>query len=196
MTVPIFTMILSLLIPLNVCAHRVNIFAWVDGNQIHTESTFSGGKKAKHAQVYVYDPQGKELLKGTTDGNGQFSFPIPQKTELTIVLQAGMGHRAQWVLPLEELENIPLPKNILEKTTKPSSKPKKMESIDTQLETAIDKKMAPIVQKLNALLAEKSKPSFSDIMGGIGYILGLMGLSAYIHYRQKLRQISESDNKV
>lgn len=25
-------------------AHRVTVFAWVEGNRIHTESKFSGGK--------------------------------------------------------------------------------------------------------------------------------------------------------
>ena len=32
-------------------AHRVNVFAWVDGDTIHVESKFSGGKKVKTGKV-------------------------------------------------------------------------------------------------------------------------------------------------
>jgi len=28
-------------------------------------------------------------------------------------------------------------------------------------------------------------PTVSEILGGIGYILGLMGVGAYFHYRRK-----------
>ena len=48
-------------------AHKVNIFAWVDGDRIYTESKFSGGRRAKNATVEVYDNQGNRLLEGKTD---------------------------------------------------------------------------------------------------------------------------------
>ena len=37
-------------------AHRVNVFAWVDGDTIHVESKFSGGKKVKTGKVVVRVP--------------------------------------------------------------------------------------------------------------------------------------------
>ena len=33
-------------------------------------------------------------------------------------------------------------------------------------------------------------PTFRDVLGGIGYIFGLMGLAAYIHFRRKAGEIS------
>ena len=61
-------------------AHRVNLFAWVEGDTVYVESKFSGGKKVKAGKIIVSDPQGTELLKGTTNENGEFSFKVPKKT--------------------------------------------------------------------------------------------------------------------
>jgi hypothetical protein len=85
-------------------AHRVNVFAWVEGDTIYVESKFSGGKKVKTGKIIVTDSQGTELVKGTTNDQGEFSFKIPKKTDLKIVLLAGAGHRAQWTIPATEIE--------------------------------------------------------------------------------------------
>jgi hypothetical protein len=85
-------------------AHRVNLFAWVEGDTVYVESKFSGGKKVKAGKIIVTDPQGTELLKGTTNENGEFSFKVPKKTDLKIVLLAGAAHRAEWTIPLAEIE--------------------------------------------------------------------------------------------
>jgi hypothetical protein len=85
-------------------AHRINLFAWVEGDTVYVESKFSGGKTVKAGKIIVSDPQGTELIKGTTNEKGEFSFRIPKKTELKIVLLAGEGHRAEWTIPLAEIE--------------------------------------------------------------------------------------------
>jgi nickel transport protein len=37
------------------------------------------------------------------------------------------------------------------------------------------------------MLAERqdSGPTLRDVLGGLGYVLGLMGLAAYIHFRRR-----------
>jgi len=85
-------------------AHRVNLFAWVEGDTVHVESKFSGGKKVKAGKIIVTDPQGNELVKGTTNEKGEFAFKIPKKTDLKIVLLAGTGHRAEWIIPVGEID--------------------------------------------------------------------------------------------
>ena len=84
-------------------AHKVTIFAWVEGNTIYTQSKFSRGKKARGALVTVFDMEGNRLLEGTTDEKGEFSFKIPKKTGLKVVLKASMGHLAEWKIPVEEI---------------------------------------------------------------------------------------------
>ncbi len=87
-------------------AHRAIIFAWVEGEKIFTESKFSGGRPVKQGDIIVYDLEGNQLLKGKTDDQGEFSFVIPKKTAMKIVLQAGMGHRGEWVIPLKEIQDV------------------------------------------------------------------------------------------
>jgi len=44
-------------------AHKVTIFAWVEGDTVYTQSKFSGGKRAKNSTVVVYDKEGNQLLE-------------------------------------------------------------------------------------------------------------------------------------
>ena len=54
-------------------------------------------------EIVVYDLAGKQLLSGKTNADGEFSFKIPGKTGLKIVIQAGMGHQGEWTIPAEEI---------------------------------------------------------------------------------------------
>jgi nickel transport protein len=85
-------------------AHRVNLFAWVEGDTVYVESKFSSGKHVNGGKITVTDPKGTVLINATTDENGKFSFKVPQKTELKIVLEAGTGHRAEWTIADHEIE--------------------------------------------------------------------------------------------
>jgi len=85
-------------------AHRVVVFAWVEGDTVYVESKFSGGKRVKAGELIVTDPQGNELLSGRTNENGEFSFKVPKKSELKIILLAGTGHRGEWTIAAGEIE--------------------------------------------------------------------------------------------
>jgi len=189
-------------------AHKVMIFAWTDGDTVFTESKFSGGKKVKGGKILVYDTKGKKFLEGKTDDKGEFSFTVPEKTTLKIVLQAGMGHRAEWTVPADEIEDLAdkkpgkptlksqeeerLPKEVSmksaekmqEKVTRPELSPGlNSNEIEQAVEKALDKKLKPVIKMLRE--STNRGPTISEILGGIGYILGLMGVGAYFHYRRK-----------
>ena len=85
-------------------AHGININAWVEGDRIMTESYFSRENKVIEGQIKVYGPSQKQLLEGRTDEKGLFSFKIPQETDLRIVLESAMGHRAETVLKADEIK--------------------------------------------------------------------------------------------
>lgn len=136
----------------SVDAHRVIVFAWVEGDTVYVESKFNGGKKVQAGKIVVTDPQGTELVNGKTNEKGEFSFTVPKKTDLKIVLLAGEGHRAEWTLPLAEIE------------TPAAEKP-------------------PVPEK---------GPGAKEIIIGIGCILGLAGIAAYIRNRKKKNLDHES----
>ena len=87
----------------NAHAHRVNIFAWVEGDTVFVECKFSDGTKVNEGVIKVYDSAGKELLNGKTNATGEFSFKVPKQDDLKIVLDAGMGHRAEWPVSKQDL---------------------------------------------------------------------------------------------
>jgi len=102
-------------------AHKVNIYAYVEGDSVYTESYFPDGKKVQNGKIQVYDETGQLLLEGTTDINGQFTFSCPLKNKLNIVLNASMGHRDEFVLRLNASDND-LKKKELKKTVIPFKK--------------------------------------------------------------------------
>lgn len=108
---PIFQMLvvsaavvgLMLAVTITADAHRVNIFAWVEGDTVFVECKYPDGTKVNEGVIKVYDSAGKELLNGKTTTKGEFSFKVPKQDDLKIVLEAGMGHRAEWPLSKQDL---------------------------------------------------------------------------------------------
>lgn len=84
-------------------AHKVNLFAYAEGDKVYTESYFADGQKVVGGQVEVLDEAGNKLLEGKTDDKGLFAFPLEKKQTLTIIVNAGMGHKNSYVLKREEM---------------------------------------------------------------------------------------------
>lgn len=190
-----FALIIILVIggfPGRALAHRVTIFAWVDGDTVYTQSRFSGGKAVKNGDVFVYDSQGNRLLAGKTDAVGEFTFKLPGKTDLRVVLNAGMGHGNEWILSADDIDpagkkaggtrpSASFVKPILAPSPAPDGLTR--DDIKSIVDSSIDNKLKPMMKLISELRNDDS--SFTDILGGIGYIIGLIGLAAYIHARKK-----------
>jgi len=184
-------------------AHKVSIFAWVEDDTVYTQSKFSRGKKAKGAPVIVFDLEGNKLLEGKTDDKGEFSFKIPKKTALKVVLKASMGHMAEWTIPIDEIPEAVSKDSTIEadvkdsyETTFPqtdvpgSNPPLSSESygisrqeIKNLIDESLDRKLAPIMNMLAD--SYEDDPSLTEIISGIGYIFGLVGVAMYFAARKK-----------
>lgn len=84
-------------------AHKVNIFAYVENGVVYTESYFPDGRPVANGTIEVYDSQEHKLLEGVTDEEGLFSFTIPKKDDLTIFINASMGHKNKFILKKDEI---------------------------------------------------------------------------------------------
>jgi nickel transport protein len=191
----LFPIVIVLFAAIDAHAHRVTIFAWVDGDTVHTQSKFSGGKKVSNGEIHVFDPDGTLLLKGNTDEKGEFSFKVPKKTSLKIKLVAGMGHQNEWIVAAEEI-GVKQPVSYLTsdqsqdlndvmetKSDTVMASGLTREDVEQAVDRALEKKLKPVVQMLSDL--NDPKPGISDIFGGIGYIIGLVGIGAYFKSRKK-----------
>ncbi|HIW00532.1 MAG TPA: hypothetical protein H9894_05010 [Candidatus Desulfovibrio intestinipullorum] len=93
-------------------AHRVNIFAFVDGTVLQTECSFSSGTKVQSAPVDVLDAQSGNLLQqGTTDTQGRVRFAITPAMKaapkgLILRVRAGEGHQGEWTVEADELTAV------------------------------------------------------------------------------------------
>jgi nickel transport protein len=97
-------LVLWLLLGGNAMAHKVNLFAYVEAGTVYTESYFPDGRMVENGKISVYDSADKLLLEGKTDNEGLFGFPVPKVDDLTIVLDASMGHKASFKLKKADVE--------------------------------------------------------------------------------------------
>ena len=96
-------------------AHRVNIFAWLEGDSVRVESSFRRDAPVQGGTVVVLDLQtGAELLRGRTDREGAFAFPVPavvrQGHGLRIRILAGEGHQNEWCMDAAEFASLTPPR--------------------------------------------------------------------------------------
>ena len=202
-------------------AHRVNIFAWTEGNEIVAECGFNGGNKVKQGQVVVFDAAtGAKLLEGRTDDFGVYRFPVSAEGKahgVRIVIKAGEGHQNEWTVEAAELATIqpgtvaaPAPASAPDaaatsaavsapavataaaaqrpaspKADKaPAQQAANISAAELQniVNTALDAKLGPIRKELAEMRV--ARPGFSEIFGGIGWLVGLAGIALYFKGRR------------
>lgn len=172
-------------------AHRVNIFAYVDGDAVQVECSFSKSQKVKHGKLTFSDGEtGATLLEGVTDEEGMFRFRPEERFlhtghGLDILLYAGEGHQSTWRMEADELKAL-----VAHSSQKQPSKEatlalnsmgsKELEEIFGRI---LEEKLAPLRQALAR--QQENSPGLRDIIGGLGWILGLLGLAAYLRYKPR-----------
>ena len=184
----IFIFLIIIMINISAFAHKVNIFAYVEREKIYTESYFNDGKKCVDSKIEVFDNQENKLLEGITDEEGAFSFEIPPGDgDLKLVLTASMGHRAEYIIQAHELGNI---KGLIEEkieepvsAVSPEVSSFDLKEIQSLIEDTLDEKLKPIMREIKK--SQEDKISLTEIIGGIGYIVGIFGIVAYFLSRKR-----------
>lgn len=181
-----------------VWAHKVRVFAWAEGDTIHGEAAFSGGRVAQAAEVDVQNAADDSLLLTvTTAEDGTFAFPVPEaarakRLDLRLVLRAGTGHQGEWLLAATDY----LPGDTAAPTVPPapasviiSDKPDAVveslapAALQQLVEQAVARQIAPLQRQLAELKERGTQPR--DIIGGIGYLVGLAGVIAWSRSRKR-----------
>jgi nickel transport protein len=188
-------------------AHRVNIFAWVEGGAIHCESSFSSGNPARDAKVTA-TLAGSGTVMGTavTDAKGRCALPVtPElraaRADLIIEVQAGEGHRNTWTMPAEEYLAAPVgmptapaqdaPKAVAPApaaaspagTVQPGGAVLDEAALRRIVAEAVAEQVAPLRHSLAAM--QSGGPRMADVAGGIRYIVGLAGIALWARSRRR-----------
>lgn len=175
-------------------AHKVNVFAYAEGGKVFSEGYFADGARCKNSKVEVFDAKtGERLSEGRTDGNGAFSFDIPRVSSLRLALWAGEAHMGQYTIPEEEIKKAygrssarkeKAGEGMSEKVKTKGQIPPEAE-IEAAIERAVEKKLAPVMRTLAGIREEISRPGPAEILGGIGYIVGIAGIVMYFLSRKR-----------
>ncbi len=185
-------------------AHKVRVFAYGEGDTIVGETAFSGGRAAKGSKIIVKDAASEKVLTTcVTDDNGKFHFPIPgeakqKRLDLQIIISVGEGHRGEWLLEADDyleggLEGVPTPQKSVAESLPADSAAKVLSTDDERvrqmMEDVLDRKLAPVKRMLSK--SQDRGPTLQDILGGLGYLLGLAGIVAYMKSKKNERVMKE-----
>lgn len=173
-------------------AHKLNMFAYVENNNVFVEGYFSDGIKPKNSDVTVVAADGSVILEGKTDDEGAFVFPAPSVAPIRVVLNAGMGHQTDYTISAADLGAVATESTAATQAAvtgggSAESAPAMVEAagpastvsapnVEQAVRRAVAEAVKPLALEINTL---KNKTRMSDIIGGIGLIIGLLGGFAF-----------------
>ena len=181
-----------------VLAHTLRIFATPDGEQIKGYCFMSGGSRLEGVKVDVKDAEGKPVFAIFTDKNGEFAFKPSALSDYTFHVDSGDGHAAECKVSSAELKGLVPAGTVADaKARDDDSEPGPdaagddapssytvsaddmviIDDIRKVVAEEVSSQIAPLREQLDAY---QNKIHFSDIIAGIGYILGIAGITFYL----------------
>lgn len=155
-------------------AHQLRIFAAPDGaGQIAGRVYFAGGAPATGARIQILDAQGRVLAVLQPDADGRFHYAADQAEALQLLADSGDGHQARWV-------RRPEPASAISPTSPPPAPDTAL--LEAQIRQAVRAELLPLREQL---ATEAERVRLRDVLGGLGYILGLVGLALWWRYRPR-----------
>lgn len=194
----VVALVLALLASGPAAGHKLKVFAAAEGARIRGSAYFAGGAGAGGARIEVRDAQGQVLAELAPDPQGGFSYTATAPLDHVILALTGDGHQASWTVKGAELAGgfpaaVP---PALDSPQWPAVGPAADSPADSQagpappaapgagldpaalaaIETAVARQVRPLREELDAA---QDRARLHDILGGIGYILGVAGLALW-----------------
>ena len=188
-----------------VWAHKLNLYAYQEGSRIKGEAYFKGGIKVQKGIVKVLTKDGRMRAQTVTAKDGSFSLPIPkQPPPYTITLESEGGHKASYELAQDQLEQTKDQAQKAPAISDPAHKPVEtagavspgqtggnamvaraldLQELEAMVSRLLDQKLAPIKAQL-AQQNAKDPVTLHDVVSGLGWILGLVGIAAWFLSRK------------
>ena len=81
-------------------AHKMAVYAWLEGDVISGQAAYNDGSYAKSCRVEVVERNGNIIAKTVTDKDGSFSCRMPHTLQfpVKVIINDGMGHRDQYLI--------------------------------------------------------------------------------------------------
>lgn len=138
-------------------AHATYVFGRIDAGKLCVHGYFTKDRPVMGGELEVRDASGLVLLTGRTDSEGRWCAETPAgEGDLQIILNAGQGHRAEFVVPRP--------------------------AVGVPSDSAAGGTPSAVVA--TAAQEEPQEPGLKDIFGGLGWIVALCALG-YIFLNRK-----------
>lgn len=175
-------------------AHKLKVFATAIGASVEGRAYFVGGGPATGVPVTLTDSTGAVAATATTETpDGKFALTLPYRDDFIINADAQDGHVADFQLRATRLaETLPAAPHAAAAATE--AQPASAETIAPQpavatiaidseaIEEAVARQIAPLTDQIDEMQASIG---LRDMVGGIGYILGIFGLWAPLARRRE-----------
>jgi len=167
-------------------AHRLRIFATVDGDEITGYAYFVGGERLSDATVRVLDADGDLLGEAQTDADGEFHYHPETRQDHVLEIALPDGHRDTFTVAAGELPSSLPPGPDADDDTQPDEEADTAEqepaaamdedALRTVLQETVTQPFRELREDVDAL---SERRRFQDILGGMGYIVGVFGIMAF-----------------
>ncbi len=157
-------------------AHRVNVFASVAADGVVAGQVyFSGGGRPAGATVLLLADE-VEHARTTTDTDGRFRFAAVEPGTYEVVVELADGHRASCRIEADEFGGH-TPATASTGHQAPSGDPAAAPATGRAPDPDAPERLVAQVRALRAdIHALDKRIRLQDVLGGLGYILGLTGL--------------------
>ncbi len=189
--------LLGLLIATPAEAHKLKVFATAEGGVVSGYAYFFGGGRAMETRVTVTDPRGRTLIELRTDAEGTFRFDTKQRQDYRITVDSGDGHVTSTTISAADLPEPSVMADVADMTLRPKvaeaavvpppaepEPPMTAPDVATLVEAAIAHQIRPLREQVDAW---NDRILVHDVLGGLGYILGLAGLAYGLTARRRTK---------
>jgi nickel transport protein len=183
-------------------AHKVHVFATAEGSTISGCAYSSGGGPLKNTALQIRGPGGGRIGETRTDENGNFTFLARRRCDHELVVETVDGHRASFTVKADDLPVFavsggegPLELEAgeaaaLEEGSVPPhaghSEGIREDCLSANIEKAAAGSASRQIRSLRRQLRQaEEKVRMRDVIGGIGYLVGITGIVFYILGRRK-----------
>ncbi len=186
--------LIILLTPTPASAHKASVYGFSDAGRLYIEGYFFDGAPCKGCLVEVRaQKDGDVLVEGVTDDLGQLELVAPKSYPLYLKMAAGEGHAASFVL---ELPEPPEPVEPVAQTGFSDNtalapcleNPENLEELDALVNAQVEARLEGMRKEISRLRKASERPGLTEVLGGIGYIIGLAGIWMYLRSKDRSKK--------
>lgn len=186
--------LLGLLVATPAQAHKLKVFATAEGDRISGYAYFFGGGRVVDTRVIVTDAAGHTVTELRTDEEGAFQFAVSQRQDYRITIDSGDGHVTSTTVSAAAVPEPSIlpgtadlvlqPRAAEAAAPPPEAAPAPMTPPDvaTLVEGAVSHQIRPLREQIDLW---NDRILLHDVLGGLGYIIGLAGLAYGLTARRR-----------